>query len=37
LIVEYQEFYWLVIQVVEERCHISQSTSNICFKTSVES
>jgi len=23
LIVEYQEFQWLVIQVVEERCHIS--------------
>jgi len=23
LIVEYQEFHWLVIQVVEQRCHIS--------------
>jgi len=22
LIVEYQEFHWLVIQVVEQRCHI---------------
>jgi len=23
LIIEYQEFYWLIIQVVDEPCHIS--------------
>jgi len=22
IIIEYQEFHWLIIQVVEERCHI---------------
>jgi len=35
LIVEYEEFHWLVIQIVEKRCHISGHIKYLFKKVNI--